>query len=199
MQDNDKEVVRRHAPQADNRAEATLGAGSTPPTLLDSGGKIDPTAVGLSVFTRLLKSEGLRTALYALLRPTPYRFISIFRFKEGMATSVVHVDRTDLSQTQAAEVPDTATYCCYVRDSGSPFVTGNSQVDPRTTSHVARDTVRAYSGVPILDASGVLLGTLCHYDLEPRDPDTLDMQLLRQAADCIARSGLLPDYPQALA
>ncbi len=160
-------------------------------------GKIDQTAVAFSVFSKLLAAEGVRAALYSLLRRTDYRFISIFRFKDGMATSAVHVDREDLGLQQAAEVADTATYCCYVRDSHGAFVTADALVDGRTSQHAAREAIRAYCGVPIMDPEGTLIGTLCHYDVVPRDPEQLDLELLVQASSALAAPGVVPPYPAA--
>lgn len=179
-------AARLHAPSVDAGARSRL---------LHASSAIDETAVAFSVFSKLMEAEGLRTALYALLRRTDYRFIAIFRFQGGLATSVVHVDREDLTVLQAGEVPDTATYCCYVRDRKGAFVTADALLDSRTVNHAARQAVRAYCGVPILDPEGTLLGTLCHYDLLPRDPEQLDLELLLQAASHIAQSGQLPPYP----
>lgn len=161
-----------------------------------ASGVINPTGVAFNVFAHLLATDGVRAALYSLLRLTDYRFISIFRFEDGKATSAVHVDREDLSATQSAEVPDTATYCCYVRDSSGAFVTADALTDSRTRDHVAREVVRAYCGVPIMDPEGVLIGTLCHYDLEPRDPEQLDLELLLQAASALSAPGVVPPYPR---
>jgi GAF domain-containing protein len=156
---------------------------------------LDSTASAFNVFSSLLASDGIRAALYAVLRRSDYRFISIFRFKDGKATSAVHVDREDLKVTQAAEVLDTATYCCYVRDGAGPFVTASTLVDPRTATHPAREAVQSYCGIPIVQADGTLIGTLCHYDLVPRNPEQLDLELLVQVSSAIARSGLVPPYP----
>ena len=49
----------------------------------------------------------------------------------------------------------------------------------------------------VVAADGRFLGTLCHYDLEPRDPEQLDLQLLRQVGNVLGRSGLVPEYPAA--
>jgi len=164
-------------------------------TLTRASGAIDKTAVAFSVFSRLLETDGLRAAMYSLLRLTDHRFISIFRFQDGMATSAVHVDREDLTDTQAGDVPDTATYCCYVRDSQGAFATADAMLDPRTVNHAAREAVRSYCGIPILDPAGGLIGTLCHYDFAPRDAGQLDLELMLQAASAIERSGLVPPYP----
>lgn len=171
------------------------GAAPAARGLTRASGKVNPTAVAFSVFTKLLHTDGVRAALYSLLRLTDYRFISIFRFQDGMATSAVHVDREDLSVQQASEVPDTATYCCYVRDGNGAFVTADALTDSRTTNHAAREAVRAYCGIPIMDPEGVLIGTLCHYDLAPRDPEQLDLELLLQAASALSAPGVVPPYP----
>lgn len=185
----------------DLRAAVQIGMGHLQPadrppaTLLNDAGQVNDTAVAFSVFTRLMATDGLRMALYALLRRTDYRYIGIFRFQAGMATSVVHVDREDLLATQAAEVPETATYCCHVRDSGNAFVTVDSMRDSRTAGHAAREVVRSYCGMPILTPEGELLGTLCHYDLVPRDPEQLDVELLLQVSSHLAQHHLVPAYP----
>jgi len=55
--------------------------------------------------------------------------------------------------------------------------------------------VRAYGGVPLLDAEGTLLGTLCHYDLLPRDPAQVDLELMLAVASTLALGGFVPPYP----
>lgn len=178
-----------------SRAQPQSGMGSARPVVSEAG-KIDQTAVAFNVFSNLLSSDGIRAALYSVLRQSDYRFLSIFRFKDGKATSCVHVDRSDLLVTQADEVPDTATYCLYVRNNKQPFVTANAAADARTANHPARDVVLSYCGIPILESDGTLIGTLCHYDLVARDPDQLDLELLLQVSSALAQSGLVPDYPK---
>lgn len=173
----------------------TAVARATGRRVVDASGQIDQAAVALNVFDALLEKEGVRAALYSLLRLTNYRYISVFRFKDGKATSTVHVDRQNLNVLQADEVDDTATYCCYVRDIRSTFVTEDASKDPETATHVAKDAVRAYAGIPIFAANGELIGTLCHYDTEPRDPQQLDMAILTEVARKLAAPGLIPPYP----
>lgn len=182
-------------------AAAVLAArrpGATPferrPAVLKTG-EIDQTAAAFNVFASLLTSDGIRTALYSVLRRSDYRFIGIFRFKDGKATSCVHVDRENLGETQAGEVDDTATYCSYVRSEGRPFVTADASTDERTIGHVARDVVLSYCGIPIFQPGGELIGTLCHYDVVPRDPEHLDLELLIQVSSALEQSGLIPAYP----
>ncbi len=181
-----------------DNTEPSTRAGRIPgaaPSAVLADGQIDATVVAFNVFTKLLETDGIRSALYAVLRQSDYRFISIFRFKGGKATSVVHVDRENLSLTQADEVADTATYCCYVRDQGGPFITADALTDPRTALHPAREVIRSYCGIPIVEPEGHLIGTLCHYDIVPRDPDQLNLPLLLQVSSALARSGQVPPYP----
>ena len=147
-------------------------------------------------FNTLLHREGIRSALAYLVSLTDYRFISIFRFDGSRATSAVHVDREELSAVQAPEVPDTATYCCFVRDREGAFVTVHALLDPRAEGHPARNDIPAYCGIPIMDPEGGLIGTLCHYDVVPRDTEQLDLELLLQCASALAQSGLVPPYPR---
>lgn len=150
-----------------------------------------PTEVAFRVFRKLLDAHGLRYALYSLLRLTDYRFISVFRLHDGMISSVAHVDREDLSVQETALSPETASYCCYVRTEEGPFTIVDALLDPRVEGHGKQQALRAYCGVPVTSGDGRLLGTLCHYDVVPRDPAQLDAALLAQVADEIVRLGAL--------
>ncbi|RZI97092.1 MAG: GAF domain-containing protein [Variovorax sp.] len=141
--------------------------------------------------------EGLRPALAELLKLTDYRFIGIWRFENGKANAVVHYDRENPEVTTAAEVPDTATYCCYVRESGQPFKTPNALLDERLAQHPARGAVATYCGVPVMDSYGTILGTLCHYDVVPRDPEQINLPLMLSVASYLALGGHVPPYPAA--
>lgn len=141
------------------------------------------------------KTDGLREALATLLKRTDYRFIGIWRFQDGKANAAVHYDRENPDQLTAQEVPDTATYCCYVRESGQPFKTPNALVDERTADHPARSTVLTYCGVPVMDSFGTILGTLCHYDLVPRDPEQVSLELMLSVSSYLALGGHVPGYP----
>ena len=148
-----------------------------------------------ATFEQVLAEHGIRRSLAHLLSLTDYRFIGIWRFQNGRANAAVHVDRENPDVAEAQEVPDTATYCCYVRDSRGAFMTANALLDPRTDGHPAREVVTSYCGVPIMDSEGRIFGTLCHYDLVPRDPSQLDLELMMQVASALAQRGLVPPYP----
>ena len=155
------------------------------------------TVANFDTFSRTLQASGVRPALAYLLGLTDYRFISIFRFENGQANAAVYFDRENPQVLGADEVPDTATYCCYVRDSGGAFTTANAMADPRLEHHPARASVSAYCGVPVMDPEGVLIGTLCHYDVVPRDLQQVDMELMVQVASALAYGDHVPPYPRA--
>ena len=154
------------------------------------------TAAAFSSFHARLQAEGVRAALAELVARTDYRFIAIFRFEGGKASAAVYYDRENPGQRLADEVPEVATYCCYVRDSRGVFTTADALIDQRLDNHAARDVVRSYCGVPVMDPEGKLLGTLCHYDLVPRDPAQLDLELLLQVASTLAAENRIPPYPR---
>lgn len=156
-----------------------------------------PSAHDFARFAEILASSGARDALAYVLRLSEYRFIGIFRFKDGKANAALHYDRENPAVTAATEVADTATYCCYVRDSKGIFTTADALTDPRLTRHPARESVLAYCGIPILRSDGELLGTLCHYDVAPRDPGQLDLDLLIRVASALEQGGHVPPYPSA--
>lgn len=163
---------------------------------LETSNTLPTTKEAFAKFDRILRTKGARDALGYLVGLSSYRFIGIFRFENGKANAAIHYDRENPAQTSAQEVPDTATYCCFVRDSRGVFMTANAMADPRLLEHPARAAVAAYCGVPVMDPEGVLLGTLCHYDLVPRDPEQLDLALIVEVASTLARGGLVPPYPR---
>jgi GAF domain-containing protein len=146
-------------------------------------------------FVVSLKNKDLRTAIAGLLQRTDYRFIGIWRFENGHATAVVHYDRENPTVTTTDEVPDNATYCCFVRESGAPFKTPNALIDERLAGHPARSQVLTYCGIPVMNSEGAILGTLCHYDVVPRDPEQVDLELMLNVASYLALGGHVPPYP----
>ena len=156
-----------------------------------------PTASAFAKFVVTHRTQGLRAALATLVKMTDYRFIGLWRFQDGKANAVVHYDREDPSKTSTQEVPDTATYCCFVRETKAPFKTPNALIDERLASHSAREQVTTYCGVPVMDSLGNVLATLCHYDVVPREPEQVNLELMLLVAAYIANNGHLPPYPSS--
>lgn len=155
------------------------------------------TSAAFAEFNSTLLQHGLRDALAGVLRRSDYRFIGIWRFRDGKANAAVHVDREQPDALSATEVPDTATYCTLIRSTGGLFQTSDAALDERLKDHPARDTVLTYHGVPLIDMKGYVIGTLCHYDLVPRDNTQIDTPLMGLIASSLALRGLVPPYPEA--
>ncbi len=144
-----------------------------------------------------VQRSGVRAALVHLLMETDYRYIGIFRFEGGMATAAVHYDRENPDQLRIAEVPQNTTYCYFIKESHGVFTTPNALADERLVLHPARTTVQSYCGVPILDREGMLLGSLCCYDVVPRSVEQVDMGLMMRVANMLAEGHHVPAYPKA--
>lgn len=153
------------------------------------------TDEAFATFMRLLGEAGLRPALAYLLELTDYRYIAIFRFKDDLITATAFYDRDDPAAESAGIVPVSSTYCCFVRDSKGMFTTVNSLLDTRVSGHVKRETVQAYCGIPILTPDGDILGTICHFDDVPRDPEQIDIELILQVASALEQTGSVPAFP----
>jgi GAF domain-containing protein len=148
-------------------------------------------------FSAILSTDGLRSALADVLVDTDYRYIALFRLNGDLASSAVFYDRFQPDVLLAPEVPATASYCAFTRDTKQPFVTANSLVDSRLDDHVSRESVRGYFGIPILTPEGEFLGTLCHYDVVPRDPTQVDMALMCEIASAVEQGGHVPPPPNS--
>ena len=155
------------------------------------------TEAAFQQFTQTVAEEGLRAALAYLLSLTDYRYIAIFRRNGDKATAAMFYDRDDPQTVRVEEVPVTATYCNIAVDNKALFATANALEDPRLVSHVARETVQSYWGVPVMTPEGEILGTLCQYDNVPRDPSQVNLELMIEVACALEQRGLVPPYPAA--
>ena len=129
-----------------------------------------------------------------LLKQTNFRFCGIWLFQADKAKAVIHVDRENLETESVPEVGATATYCSLMQESGKPFATSNASNDTRLTSHAARTTVLSYAGVPVIDVKGDVIGSLCFYDLRPREIKEVDEALMASISRYLALGGLVPPY-----
>ncbi len=148
-------------------------------------------------FNEVLGRSNLRAALAYLLSLTDFRFIALFRRRGDKANAAVFYDREQPDLLFVDEVPASATYCALAIESRSPFNTGNALQDPRLTTHAAREAVQSYWGLPVMTPEGEILGTLCHYDVVPRDPTQVNLELMVEVASLLQQKGLVPPYPPA--
>lgn len=79
------------------------------------------------------------------------------------------------------------TFCAEVVRAGSCLILGDGKAHPAFASHPAvRIGLRFYAGTPLRTASGLVLGTLCVVDREPRIFHAEDVSVLEDLATGIA-------------
>jgi hypothetical protein len=118
-------------------------------------------------FRATLKSDGLRAAIRWLNEGVPYRFTAIFAFDGDMLRNLCLVDKEDSLVTTCADLPITESYCVYVRQSMRPFGVEEARKDKRAEGHPKRSSFQCYYGIPLFGREGALVGTVCHFDIEP--------------------------------
>lgn len=122
-----------------------------------------------------LAAGGVSAALAALNALTPFRYTAMYRFDATHARNLHFFDRENPAAPDPGDdIPLTATYCVYVRRGDRPFVLADALADMRAEGHPAQKAVQAYCGVPVRDAGGRTVGSMCHFDHDPvADPDTV--------------------------
>ena len=141
----------------------------------------------------LVARQDLRGALRYLNGLTAYRFTALYRFDHDQLRSRCYVDRLHPEVEGTDDLPIEASYCIFVRQNHGPFLLADSLRDERVRGHRKQPTVRSYCGVPLVDAQGWMLGSLCHFDVEPhplREPDVL---LLEELARLLVRHMAVAD------
>ncbi|MFG1927694.1 SpoIIE family protein phosphatase [Cryptosporangium sp. NPDC048952] len=81
---------------------------------------------------------------------------------------------------QERETPLSHSFCQHVVASASPLVVVDARVDPRVAGNLAIDDlgVVGYAGMPLTDADGLVLGSLCAIDTAPRNWTERELSLL---------------------
>jgi signal transduction histidine kinase/DNA-binding NarL/FixJ family response regulator len=141
----------------------------------------------LAKFERILNGAGIHDALRFLNSRTPHRFTGIYRFDPPTLRNVALLDTDDVGKTSGDDALIEETYCSIVGAFERPFATADTLQDERLRAHPARESVRSYCGVLLRRPDGSAFGTLCHFDLAPRDVPVAEMPLLEAAAVLIMR------------
>jgi GAF domain-containing protein len=133
-------------------------------------------------FRAILHREGVRPALIFLNGLTSHRFSAIYQFEHETLRNLYFYDRENPEIESIEEIPVTASYCVFLRETGVLFHTSDALRDERVRTHPKREKVLAYCGVPLLDAKGALFGSICHFDLRPRVIADSDVELMESVA-----------------
>lgn len=137
-------------------------------------------------FSALLRTEGVHAALQYLNSRTPHRYTGVFRFDGETLRNDALFDRYEPSVQQGEDVPMAVTYCSLVGRQQAPLEILDAATDSRAQE--IQTPVVSYCGVPIRDAQGNPIGTLCHYDMQRCQERTTDLPLLEAAAELLRGS-----------
>lgn len=136
--------------------------------------------------TAVLGSEGVLAVLGVLNRRTPYRFTALDRFDTACAQNVQLFDDNWAGPPAAVTGPLHESFTATVIQTRSPLCVRHATPSMNLAGLQARTTVQAYCGVPVRDRCGAVIGTLCHFDVEPRDVPDGEMSVLHLVSARVA-------------
>lgn len=130
----------------------------------------------------VLSQEGLPGLVAALNADVPYRFTGVFVRDGGSLRNVALFDKTTDAAPLWEPFPLVDSFCSLVLESSAPLVVDHAEKDDRSEvrQHRAVAIVQSYCGIPVFDAEGDVIGTLCHFDFAPR-LSQVDLEQLLQA------------------
>lgn len=133
----------------------------------------------------ILARDGTRAAVIFLNNLTEHRFTALYRFDDETLRNVIFYDSQDPMADSTPDIPVMASYCVFVRNSSNTFAIADSLHDGRVGDHPKRETIQSYCGVPLLDASGRMFGTICHFDFNPLPISDANVELMEAMAPLI--------------
>lgn len=123
----------------------------------------------LTIVRDTLISDDLFGALRVLNQTTEYRFTGIYLLADRWVKSVLLFDRECPNVQIGHDILWDESYCSITATDGTQCEITNSLTDPRLAQHAAREAVQCHCGVLLRSPDGEPLGTLCHFDVRPRD------------------------------
>lgn len=135
----------------------------------------------------LIHQGDVRGALAMLNARTAHRFTSLYRFDDDVLRNVWFYDCQHPEVETIEDGPVRASYCVFVRETQSTFQVDDADADLRVADHPKRDQIRAYCGVPLLDAEGRMFGTVCHFDYRPLRISDENVALMEALAPLLQR------------
>ncbi len=124
-------------------------------------------------------------ALRALNERTPFRHTGVYRFDQSMLHNVALYDRWQADAPDGEDAPKRLTFCGIVGNRDEPLQVKDGRTDTRFP-WMQSNAVVSYCGVPVHRADGTIQGTLCHFDLQPCQAPTGEVELLEAAAPLFA-------------
>lgn len=139
-------------------------------------------------FQNAVSSKGLWAAMQWLNAKVPYRYTAVFAFHGDTLRNLCLVDKLDARITRCEDQPITNSYCIYIRRSSEKFSVEEAALDPRVQGHPKSRSYQCYYGVPLFGADGKLVGTVCHFDVDPVPVTAGVVAALDDLAPFIARA-----------
>ncbi|MDL9997443.1 GAF domain-containing protein [Variovorax sp. J22P240] len=147
----------------------------------------------ISVFTATLRTAGPEAALAFLNAAVPHRYSAVYRLHGSTLQNVyLHDKQGELRPEFLAIVPFETSFCQFVLRDGA-FLTDDSGADSRLDGHPYQGVMVSYHGVPLVGATGELIGTLCHFDVQSHSLPDGEYALLQSAA--LVLPPFLPSIP----
>lgn len=125
-----------------------------------------PHEVATEVRQELTRS-GVRAALVRLNEYSAHRFTALFRFDGPTLRNLHLIDHLDADVERCPDMPVEDSYCVFVRDLASRFITEDANTDDRVAGHPKQELIKSYCGLPLQTSTGQLFGTICHFDYAP--------------------------------
>lgn len=149
--------------------------------------------ISLGAFRTLLSQPDTRPILAFLNGMSSHRFTAVFQFDGKTLRNVGIFDRESETVERLPPIEVGSSYCVFVRDGQKPFVVDDSAQDARVMGHSKQFEVQSYCGVPLRNEAGALVGTVCHFDPSPQEPDGRALESLEQASELLIR--FASDHP----
>lgn len=160
-----------------------------------------PSAAGPSEISATISDPARLRALYAtgLLDSAPEEVYDRITRAAAAALdaplssmTLIDADRQYFKSSVGMDLPDPAfretplerSVCQYAVASGAPLVLEDMRADPAFKDHpaVVDGTVAAYLGIPLIDHDDNAIGTLCVFDVKPRQWGSGHLQVLSDLA-----------------
>ena len=136
-------------------------------------------------FERVLEQDGILAGLRFLNRRVAHRCSAIYRLQHLTARNLYFHDREGaLLPAAFGTVPLGDGFCQHALREGC-FLTDDTRTDSRVDGSPFKGVVIAYHGLPLLDKTDRLFGSLCHFDFVPRSLPDEEFEMLKEAASLL--------------
>lgn len=115
----------------------------------------------------VVEVDGIGSAVRLANTLSSFRYTGLYRVQGGLLVCRALWDRQMQQLTQGDAVPLEQSFCNYMVHSGQGLSVVDSLTDPRLAGHPRQMEFRSYCGAPLLDRHGHVVGSFCHFDVEP--------------------------------